>query len=78
MASRIRDSLLTALLPAALLFMLGACESTAERQAAQRARTEKQAAAEIDRICALPAEQRVAELKKIQEQSGVVLYCGSQ
>lgn len=60
---------------AAMLLVVVGCESTAERQAAQRARTEKQAAAEIDRICALPAEQREAELKRIQRESEVVVYC---
>lgn len=64
------------LLPAILMAVAG-CESAAERQATQRARTEKQAAAEIDRICGLPAEQREAELKKIQKESGVTLYCGN-
>lgn len=61
---------------AATLVLVVGCESGGERQAAQRARTEKQAVAEIDRICALPVEQREAELKIIQERSGVVLYCG--
>ena len=61
---------------------LAACETQAERQArekpAERARIEKAAAVEINRICALPEEQREAELKKIKEQSGVVLFCGNR
>lgn len=64
----------TVLLATTLVLVVG-CESAGERQAAQRARTEKRAAAEIDRICALPAEQREAELKKIQKESGVVVVC---
>jgi hypothetical protein len=59
----------------AMLLLLGACESPEQRQAAQHAQTREQAAAEIDRICALPAEQREAELKKIERESGVMLYC---
>ena len=61
-------------LAGALMLVVG-CESTADRQSAQRACTEKQATAEIDRVCALPAEQRAAELKRIQEQSGAFGEC---
>jgi hypothetical protein len=61
---------------------LAACETQAGRQAqekaAERARIEKAAAVEINRVCALPEEEREAELKKIKEQSGVVLFCGSK
>ena len=67
--------LLCGVLLATVLILVAGCESTAERQAAQRAHTEKQAAAEVDRICALPTDQREAELKKIQKESGVVLVC---
>lgn len=58
--------------------LLVACETPAERQAARNADTNRKAAAEINRICALPEQQRAAELKKIQEQSGMVLYCGNK
>jgi hypothetical protein len=57
---------------------LAACETPAERQARERARIDKEAAEEITRICALPEDQREAELKKIKEQSGMVLYCGNK
>ncbi len=66
---------------AALAFtcaVLAACETAAERQAKENARVEKRAATEINRICALPDAQREAELKKIKEQSGMVLYCGNE
>lgn len=32
----------------------------------------------IDRTFSLPEDQREAELKKIKEQSGMVLYCGNE
>ena len=54
------------------------CTTAAERRATENARVEKQAAAEINRICALPEAEREAELKKIKDQSGMVLYCGSK
>ena len=60
------------------LLMLAACQTPAEHQAAKNAEINKQAAAEINRICALPDAQREAELKKVKEQSGVVLYCGNK
>jgi hypothetical protein len=60
------------------LAALASCETAAERRAAENARIEKQAAAEINRICALPEAERAVELKKIKDQSGMVLYCGSK
>jgi hypothetical protein len=39
---------------------------------------ETKAAAEIQRICALPTGEREAELKKIKDESGMVIYCGDQ
>jgi hypothetical protein len=60
------------------LLAFAGCETPAERRAAENARIEKQAAAEINRICALPEAERAAELKKIKDQSGMVLYCGSK
>jgi hypothetical protein len=63
---------------AVALAVAGGCSTPAERQAAQNARIEKQAAQEINRICALPDAKREAELKKIKDQSGMVLYCGNK
>jgi hypothetical protein len=60
------------------LLMLAACQTQAEQQAAKNAEINRRAAAEISRICALPDAEREAELQKIKEQSGVVLYCGSK
>jgi hypothetical protein len=59
----------------ALVTVLAACETQAERRAKENAAFQKQAGDEITRICALPADQREAELKKLQAQSGVVIYC---
>jgi hypothetical protein len=68
----------TAVTALAVLGALTACETPAERQAAHNAEINRKAAAEINRICALPEDQREAELKKIKDQSGMVLYCGSK
>ncbi len=59
-----------------VLALLSACETPAQHKAAQRAAINKRAADEINRICSLPEAERDAELKKIKEQSGMVLYCG--
>ena len=61
-----------------ILLVLTACQSEPERKAAENARIERQAAKEINRICSLPHDQREAELAKIKEKSGTVLYCGSK
>lgn len=62
----------------AVALVLAACATEKPSQAAKSAEINKQAAAEINRICALPEDQREAELKKIKDQSGVVLYCGAK
>ncbi len=63
---------------AAAVALLAACETPDQRQARKNARMEKEAAKEINRICSLPEDKREAELKKIKEQSGMVLYCGNR
>jgi hypothetical protein len=68
----------TAVTGLAVLGAVTACETGAERQAARNAEINRKATAEITRICALPEDQREAELKKIRDQSGMVLYCGSR
>jgi|SRR5579862_3251545 len=60
------------------LCSLTACETQAQQQAARNTEINRKAAAEINRICSLPEDQREAELKKIKDQSGMVLYCGSK
>jgi hypothetical protein len=75
----IRSGSLAPLTVSALaLAALSACETPAQQQAEESASIEKQAAKEMARICALPNEQREAELKKIREKSGLVLYCGGK
>jgi hypothetical protein len=59
-----------------LLALLCACQTAAQRKAAERATVNKRAADEINRICSLPPAEREVELKKIKEESGMVLYCG--
>ena len=61
-----------------LIGLLTACESPAQRQAERNAESNQEVTAEITRICLLPPDQRDTELKKIKEQSGMVLYCGSK
>ena len=60
-----------------LLTLLAACTTPSQRRAAEKAALNQQAAQEISRICALPEPDRTNELKKIQEQHGMVLYCGN-
>jgi hypothetical protein len=61
----------------ALLGLLAACDTPAQRQARENARIVRQGDKEIKRICALPEGQREPELKKVKEESGMVLYCGN-
>jgi hypothetical protein len=60
------------------LALAGGCSTPAEHQSARNARIDKEAAQEINRICSLPDAQREAELKRIKDQSGMVLYCGNK
>ena len=60
-----------------LLTSISACQTPAQKQAARNAEVNRQAAREIERICALHGEEREAELKKIKDQSGLELYCPS-
>jgi hypothetical protein len=57
--------------------LLTACETPAERQAARNAEISRKAAAEVKHICALPENQREAELTRIKDQSGMVIHCGN-
>jgi outer membrane biogenesis lipoprotein LolB len=60
--------------PLALLILAG-CQSAQQRKAAETAATNKQAAEEITRICALQGAEREAELKRLKAASGLDLYC---
>jgi hypothetical protein len=70
-----RPAAIAGLAVAILLF--SACETPAQRHVGENA-TDFQArvTAEINRICALPEDEREGELEKLKAQSGVVLVCG--
>lgn len=72
---------LTLTLTAAFLSASG-CQTQPQPQAQQKtpdnAAIRKKGSEEVLRICSLPPAERDAEIKKMQEQSGVVLYCGEQ
>lgn len=54
------------------VILLGGCATSSQRRAVENAAT----AQEVERICSLPLAPRDAELKKLKEQSGMVLFCG--
>lgn len=58
------------------VLVLGACSTAAQRRAAETAEIEKEAAQEVRRICALPDSAREAEIKKIKDESGMMVDCG--
>lgn len=60
--------------PIAVLFLV-ACTTAQQRRAAENAEVRKQAAEEIERICALRGAEREAELERLKKESGMVLYC---
>jgi hypothetical protein len=55
----------------ACAFLLTACTSPA-RKAAER---DASVANWISRICALPANERDAEIKRVQEKDGITIVC---
>jgi hypothetical protein len=55
---------------------VSACATPSQRKTAENDAIQKKAAQEISRICSLPEPERDAELKKLREESGMVLYCG--
>jgi len=66
------------LLTLTAVFAVVGCTTPAQRKAAEKSAIEKEAAQEITRVCSLPKAEREAELKKIKEESGMVLYCGKE
>lgn len=60
------------------VLVVAACSTAAQRKAADIAAINKQAAQEIKRICALPEPERQAEIKRVKDESGVVVYCGKE
>jgi len=67
-------SQITALILAGALALSG-CETNAQLKAAEARKTTQAGAQEINRICALPQAEREAQLKKLETESGVVLFC---
>jgi len=55
-----------------LAIVLTGCETNGRRDES----VNKDVSSEVKRICALPKEQRDAELKRVNEESGITLYCG--
>ena len=65
----------TALILACSLVLSG-CGTATQRKSAEARKTTQKAVQKIDRICALPQAEREAQLKKLETESGVVLFCG--
>jgi len=57
------------------LLSLSGCSTPERRRAAETEAINRQAAQEIERICALHGAARDTELKKLKQQSGFELYC---
>ena len=57
------------------LLSLSGCSTPQGRRSAETEEINRQAAEEIERICALHGAAREAELKKLKQQSGFELYC---
>jgi starvation-inducible outer membrane lipoprotein len=60
----------------ALAAVLAACSTAPEHPASDNAAVQAEAAREVRRICALPEDQRQAEIRRTRDQSGVVIGCG--
>jgi hypothetical protein len=59
----------------ATLLLAAACQSP---QPKPRTGAGPEIAAEVTRICALPAGDREQALEKLKKDSGMVLFCGSK
>jgi hypothetical protein len=59
-----------------VLTSLVACASP-QQKTADNAQLEKAAAQEVRRVCDLPPAEREAELQKINSESGIEVFCGS-
>jgi hypothetical protein len=55
---------------------LGACAHQSPPPASDGAHLGRQARTEVSRICDLPQDERAVQLQKLQQDAGVVLYCG--
>jgi hypothetical protein len=57
--------------------MLIGCGTATSRRAPDAGKTTQKAIQKIDRICALPQLEREAQLKRLEAETGVVLFCHS-
>jgi hypothetical protein len=58
------------------LIVLAACSTAGQRQTAENASIQQDAAMEVRRICALSESERQAEIQKVKKEAGVVVACG--
>jgi ABC-type Fe3+-hydroxamate transport system substrate-binding protein len=59
--------------------LLAACVSaTSQHKADENAAVQKEAAQEIQRVCALPESERESEIRKVKDQSGFVIVCSAK
>jgi hypothetical protein len=66
------------LLVLTIVMAMAGCATDAQRKATEAAKVRKEAAKEIARICALPPDERDAEIKRVKEESGMAIYCGGK
>lgn len=66
----------TTALVLACSLVLSSCGTATPRKPADAGKTTQKATQKIDRICALPPAERDAQLKKLEAETGVVLFCG--
>ena len=67
-----------AVLTVLAVIALCGCTTPAQQKAAENEDLNKEAAAEILRICSLPPAERDAELARVAKEDGMVIYCGSE
>lgn len=60
----------------ASLVIAAALLSACATQPKQDAQSDTDLATRISQICALPESQRDAEIEKMKQETGMVLYCG--
>jgi hypothetical protein len=62
----------------ATLVLLTACATPQQGRAKENVAVRAQAAQEIHRICSLPDPEREAEIKRVKDESGMLITCGHQ
>jgi len=56
--------------------VLSGCGTATRPRVPDSDKASQKAVQKIDRICALPEAERDAQLKKLEAETGVVLFCG--